>query len=182
MTSGPTEEAVLDAFAVEPSHDDETTRRYLLAYPHYAEALIDLSRELSRQLPEDEPLSDREVAWIDEAVKRYAGSLSFVPPTVDQCRAAAKELRVPRQVVTAIIECKVVVDTISQGVRKVLAAHFESTLEGMIEAISGPPTSVSRSYKADGKPSVGEKAPFERVLRDAGVAEYIIADLLSRED
>jgi hypothetical protein len=182
MTSVPTEEEVLDAFAVEPSHDDETIQRYLLAYPQYAESLVDLSRELSRELREDAPLSDREVAWIDEAVKRYAGSPSFTPPTVDQCRAAAKELRVPRQVVTAILECKVVVDTISQRARKVLAAQFEATLEGLIEAISGPQTSVSRSYKADDSPYVGEKVSLERVLRDAGVAEDVIADLVAKED
>ena len=122
MTSLPTEEEVLDAFAVEPSHDHATIRRYLLTYPQYAESLIDLSRELSRELREDGPLSDREITWIDEAVRRYAEVPSFSPPTVHQCRAAARELGVPRQVITAILECKVAVETISRLARERLAA------------------------------------------------------------
>lgn len=182
MTSVPTEEEILDAFAVEPDHDDATIRRYLLAYPQYAESLIDLSRELSREIPEDEPLSDKETAWIDEAVRRYAEGPAFAPPTVAQCRSAAQELRVPRQVVTAILECRVAVETISRFARQKLAAQFNATLEGLIAAISGPPTAASRSYKADAQPSVGEKVPFERVLREAGVAEDVIADLVAKED
>lgn len=182
MTSGLTEEEVLDAFAVEPSHDEATIRRYLLAYPQYAESLIDLWRELSRELREDGPLSDREIAWINEAVRRYAEVPSFTPPTVAQCRAAARELGVPRQVITAILECKVAVETISSLAREKLASQFDATLESMIAAISGPPTSASRSYKADGQPSVGEKVSFARVLREAGVAEDVIADLVTKED
>jgi hypothetical protein len=185
MNSVPTEEDVLDAFAVEPSHDVATIRHYLQAYPQYAEAIIDFSRELSREIPEHEPLSDGEIAWIDDAVQRYAGgpsSARFAPPTVEQCRAAAKELRVPRQVITAILECKVAVETISRRTRERLAAQFNATVEGMVGALSGPETSASRSYKADERPSLGEKVSLERVLREAGVSEETIADLLSGDD
>jgi hypothetical protein len=185
MSSVPTEDEVLDAFAVEPNHDAATIRHYLQAYPQYAEALVDLSRELSRELSEDEPLSDREIARIDDAVRRYVGgpsSARFAPPTVEQCRAAAKELRVPRQVITAILECKVEVETISRRTRERLAAQFNATLEGMVEALSGSQMSTSRSYKADKRPFVGEKVSFERVLREAGVSEETIADLASEGD
>lgn len=39
-------EAILDAFALEPSHDRITLERYLRQYPEFAEDLIDLSSEL----------------------------------------------------------------------------------------------------------------------------------------
>lgn len=185
MNSVPTEEEVLDAFAVEPSHDDATIKRYLQAYPQYAESLIDLSRELSRDIRDDEALSHRETAWIDEAVKRYAeisNAAPFEPPTVEQCRAAAKELGIPRQVITAILECSVTIETISQRTCERLAAQFGATLDSMIEALSGPRTSASRSYKAEGRPTVGDKVPFDRVLRDAGVDEDVISDLISKEE
>jgi predicted kinase len=184
MNSVPTEEEVLDAFAVEPSHDAATIQQYLKAYPQYAEALIDLSRELSREIAEDEPLSDREIAWIDNAVQRYSGGsspLRFAQPTVAQCRAAAEELRVPRQVITAILECKVAIETISRRTRKRLAAQFNASLDDLVEALSGPQTSASRSYKADTRPSIGEKVSLERVLREAGVSEETIADLISED-
>jgi hypothetical protein len=76
----------------------------------------------------------------------------------------------------------VAVETISRLAREMLAAQFDATLEGMIEAISGPQTSASRSYKSDGRPSVGEKVSFERVLREAGVADDVITDLVAKED
>jgi hypothetical protein len=185
MSSVLTEEDVLDAFAIEPSHDAATIQQYLKTYPQYAEALIDLSRELSREIAEDEPLSEKEIAWIDNAVQRYSSESSptrFAQPTVEQCRAAAKELRVPRQVITAILERKVAIETISRRTRERLAKQFNATVEGLIEALSGPQTSTSRSYKADVRPSIGEKVSLERVLREAGVSDETIADLVSEDD
>lgn len=185
MSSVPLEDDVLDAFAAEPNHDAATFQRYLKNYPQYAVALIDLSRELSRDSSEDEPLSERETAWIDDAVKRYSGEsppVRFAAPTVEQCRTAAKELRVPRQVITAVLDCRVAIDSISRRTLERLAKHFGATVEGLIDAISGPQTSASRSYKADARPSVGEKVSLERVLRDADVSDETIADLVAKDD
>lgn len=184
MTSIPTEEDVLDAFAAEPNHDAATFQRYLKEYPQFAVALIDLSRELSREVAEDEPLSEREAAWIEKAVREYSGepaSFSFVEPTLEQQRAAAKELRVPRQVIAAILECKVAIETISRRTRRRLALQFGSTVEALVQALSAPQLSASRSYKADVRPSAGEKASLEQVLREASVSEDIIIDLVSEE-
>jgi hypothetical protein len=184
MSSVPLEDDVLDAFAAEPNHDAATFQRYLKDYPQYAVALIDLSRELSRESSEDEPFSERETAWIDDAVKRYSGEsppVRFAAPTVEQCRTAAKELRVPRQVITAVLDCRVAIDSISRRTLERLAKHFGATVEGLIDAISGPQTSASRSYKADARPSVGEKVSLERVLRDADVSDETIADLVAKD-
>src|SRR4051794_1722976 len=46
MTKPTDREAVLYAFAVEPSHDQDTLERYLTEYPGLAEDLIDLTSEL----------------------------------------------------------------------------------------------------------------------------------------
>lgn len=185
MKSVPREEDVLDAFAAEPSHDAATFKRYLKDYPQYAEALVDLSRELSREIGQDEPLSKREIAWIDEAVRRYSGdptSAPFATPTVEQQRAAAKELRVPRQIITAILECKVAIETISSRTRRRLALLFDATVDGLVQALSGPQMGASRSYKADGRPSTDEKVSLEQALREAKVSEDVISDLVSEED
>ena len=71
MKSVPIEEDVLDAFAAEPSHDTATFARYLKDYPQFTDALIDLSRELSREIAQDEPVSKREIAWIDEPCELF---------------------------------------------------------------------------------------------------------------
>ncbi|WFU24978.1 hypothetical protein QA649_01635 [Bradyrhizobium sp. CB1717] len=185
MNSVPTEEDVLDAFAAEPNHDAATFQRYLEEYPQFAIALVDLSRELSREIAEDETLSDREIAWIEKATRKYSEgwvSAAFADPTLEQRRAAAKELRVPRQVITAILECKVAVETISRRTRRRLALQFNATVDGLVQALSGPQLSASRSYKANVRPSTGEKVSLEQVLREAGVSEDIIADLVSEDD
>jgi predicted kinase len=185
MSSVPVEEDVLDAFAAEASHDAETFQRYLKEYPQFAAALIDLSRELSREVAEDEPLSDREIAWIDEATRNYSGKTAAAPfaaPTVEQQRAAAQELRVPRQVITMIIECKVAIETISLRTRRRLALRFNATVDGLVQSLSGPRMSTSRSYKADINPSTGDKISLEQALREAKVSEEIIADLVSKDE
>jgi hypothetical protein len=185
VKSVPLEEDVLDAFAAEPSHDAATFGRYLKEYPQFADALVDLWRELSREIEQDEPLSKREITWIDEAVRRYSGDATpapFAAPTVEQQRAAAKELRVPRQIITAILECKVAIETISSRTRRRLALLFDATVDGLVEALSGPQMSSSRSYKADTRPSIGEKVSLEQILREAKLSEDVISDLVSEED
>jgi hypothetical protein len=185
VKSVPLEEDVLDAFAAEPSHDAATFGRYLKEYPQFADALVDLSRELSREIAQDEPLSKREIAWIDETVRGYSGDPApapFAAPTVEQQRAAAKELRVPRQIITAILECKVAIETISLRTRRRLALLFDATVDGLVQALSGPQMSTSRSYKANTRPSICEKVSLEQALREAKVSEDVISDLVSEED
>lgn len=183
MNSVPSKEDVLDAFAAEPSHDALIFKRYLMDYPQYAEALVDLSRELSREIA-NEPLTERESAWIEETVRDYCrdpAPAPFASPTVERQRTAAVELKVPRQVITAILERKVDVRTIPSRTRRRLAHLFEATAESLLQALSGPPASALRSYKADGRPSVSAQVGFEQVLREAKVSEGVIADLLSED-
>lgn len=185
MKSVPLEEDVLDAFAAEPSHDSATFQRYLRDYPQFADALVDLSRELSREIVQEEPLSGRETAWIDEAVRRYSGDPTpapFAVPTVERQRAAANELRVPRQVITVILERKVAIETASTRTRRRLAILFDATLDGLVQWLSGPQLSALRSHKADTRPSIGQKISLEQALREAKVSEDVISDLVSEED
>ena len=107
----PSRESVLDAFAVESELGRSTLERYLRLYPEYAGELVDLSRELSREASKDTaPLSATDQGLIDGAWTRHAAAMpaSTVDPfaalTVDDWRAVAQRLDVPRQVVTALRE------------------------------------------------------------------------------
>jgi hypothetical protein len=185
MSSVRLEDDVLDAFAAEPNHDAATFQRYLKEYPQFAVALVDLSRELSREIVEDEPFSERDIAWIDEATRQYSGesvAAPFAAPTVEQQRAAAQELRVPRQIITAILECKVAIETISPRTRRRLALCFNATVNGLVQSLSGPQVFASRSYKAHIRPSAGDKISLDQALREAKVLEEIISDLVSEEE
>jgi len=53
----------------------------------------------------------------------------------------------------------------------------------LIEASWGPPeASLARSYKADGKPAIGEQVTLEQVLIEAGVPAEKRARLLAEAD
>jgi hypothetical protein len=186
----PALDEVLDAFAVEPSPDRTTLEHYLRHYPQYAEALIDLSRELHRQLPlGEEPESAEDEALIDAAWRRHreAGGRPSADPfaglSVDEIRALAKTLDVPRQVITAFRDHRVNLASVPRRFLARLAAALNRSIDTLLPALGASPTPMaSRSYKADVKPSEIQPVTFERVLIDAGVSEDMRARLLAESD
>ncbi|VFU10186.1 hypothetical protein [Methylocella tundrae] len=184
----PSREAVLDAFAVESEPGPSTLERYLRQYPEYAGELIDLSRELSREAYEDAaPLSAADRALIDAAWSQHAKAMPaaaadpFAALTVDDWRAVAQRLDVPRQVVTALRERRVSLVSIPRRFLAMLAEAMRSSV-AQLESSWGPAQLVARSYKADAKPVAGEQVTLEQVLIDAGVPAEKRARLLAEAD
>ncbi len=181
----PSREAVLDAFAVESEPDRSTLERYLRLYPEYAAELVDLSRELRREIPEsDAALSAADQALIDAAWSQHAnalpaaGSDPFAALTADDWRTVARQLDVPRQVITALRERRVSLQSIPQRILKKLAEAMRCSLTQLQMSWGTAPLTAARSYKADGKPSAGEQITFEKVLIDAGVSDERRSELL----
>lgn len=184
----PSRESVLDAFAVESEPGRSTLERYLRLYPEYAGELVDLSRELSREVCDDTaPLSAADQALIDGAWTQHAAAMpaATVDPlaslTVDDWRAVAQRLDVPRQVVTALRERRVSRVSIPRRFFGKLAEAVSSTV-AQLELSWGPAQLAARSYKADAKPTVGEQVTLEQVLIDAGVPAEKRARLLAEAD
>ena len=185
----PSRESVLDAFAVESEPGRSTLERYLRLYPEYAGELIDLSRELSREAcDEAAPLSGADRALINTAWLQHAAASPtaaadpFLALTVDDWRAVARALDVPRQVVTALRERRVFLVSIPRRFLQRFAEAARSSV-ARLEAYWGPSQLAgARSYKADGKPTAGEQVSFEQVLIDAGVPAEKRAQLLSETD
>ncbi|BCH19651.1 hypothetical protein [Mesorhizobium sp. L-2-11] len=172
----PSRESVLDAFAVEIETDRSTLERYLRLYPEYAAELVDLSRELSRETSEDvAALSAADQALIDAAWSRHAAAMPaatsdpFAALTVDDWRAVAQRLELPRQVVTALRERRVLLVSIPRRFLQSLAEAMGSTVTHLKSSWGSAEFSAARSYKADGKPVAGEQVTLEQVLIDAGV-------------
>ncbi len=177
--SKPTRDEILTAFAVELSPSRKTLERYLRDFPGYATELVDLSRELSRSIYEDdEPLTVDAQAAIDVAWERHVAAAPkvvadpFAVLSIQDLRDVAKQLDVPRQVITAFREHRVFIDTVPRKFLGRLAAAINSTVDLVHEAlIVQTGSTLARSYKADGKPSTETAATFERLLIDAGVSE-----------
>ena len=193
----PSREDVLDAFAVEAETGHATLERYLREYPEYAAALVDLSYELARPIVEEVPQSPSEaLARADAlwAIHRYARptagrpepSRTAVPVDplaglpVHEQRRVAGALKIPRQVLTALLDRRVLVTSIPAAFLARLAALLQTSVEALEAAFAQPAVGVStgRSYKADEKPTSTGQATFDQVLRDAGVGDAEIAALL----
>lgn len=185
----PSRESVLDAFSVEHESGRSTLERYLRLYPEYAGELIDLARELNREACEDAaPLSAVDQALIDGAWSKHmravptAAADPFAALTVDDWRAVAQRLDVPRQVVTALRERKVALVSIPRHFLEMLAEAMRSSVSQLEASWGSTQLDGARSYKADSKPMVGEQVSFEQVLIDAGVPAERRARLLAKAD
>jgi hypothetical protein len=186
----PSQEDVLDAFAVEPQPGRETLERYLREYPQYAEALVDLSRELSR-LPVQRtgPLSANE----EEIVKRsweylLAGSSPFADPFATlspaELREIARQVDLPRQIIAAFREHRVVVESVPRRVFVSFASVMNTTVEAIAKALAlSPMPELARSYKAaDRKPKALPRVSFEQLLIDAGVPAEKRTTIMAADD
>lgn len=185
----PSRESVLDAFAVESEHGRATLQRYLELYPEYAGELVDLSREFNRAKVIDlEALSPAEQALVEAAWSKHKAAVStktaaaLTVLTADEWRAVAQELDVPRQVVTALREKRIALSSIPRRFLGRLADATRSSIDQLEAFWSAGQFAGARSYKADGKPSIGSQATFEQALIDAGVPAEKRAALLAEED
>jgi hypothetical protein len=185
----PSRESVLDAFAIESEFDRSTLERYLRLYPEYAGDLVDLSRELSREVRDDDTaLSTVDQTLIDAAWSQHAAAVPaptadpFAALTVEDWRSVAQRLDVPRQVVTALRERRVSLASIPRRFLGKFAEAVSSSV-AQLELSWGPAQlGAARSYKADSKPIVGAQVTLEQVLVDAGVPVEKRTQLLAEVD
>ena len=185
----PSREEVLDSFAVEPRHDRATLESYLRDFPDYAADLIDLSRELSRRVGAQEgELSPMAKALIETAwqVHSVAAQSAAPDPLADlgtnELRTLAQTLDVPRQVVTAFRERRVLLGSVPRRFLEQFAAALQSNVEQLVSILTlRPGPKLGRSFKAEAKPSQPEAVTFERLLHDAGVPEARCRELLGDE-
>lgn len=187
--SHPSRDDVLDAFAVEPRADRGTLERYLREYPAYAAELVDLSRELAREACGSEEMqSAKDQALIDQAWRRHVKAAPKIAAdplaslSIEELRALAKHLDVPRQVITAFRERRVDVASVPQRFLAQLAAATSRTLEGFVGALTLPAPFLARSYKSDARPVEGVPVAFEQLLIEAGVTAEKRALLMASDD
>jgi hypothetical protein len=185
--SNPKLEEVLDAFAVEQEHGRETLEGYVRRFPQFAAELVDLSRELLRDVSIDtSPLSESEEAQINAAWRVHVAARPpaavdpFASIDVAMSRHIAKTLGVPRQVITAFRERRVNVASVPRRFLRRIADSIGSTFDELAAGLALPlAPRPARSYRSDDKPTVQKQISFEQVLIDAGVSEDERAALMA---
>jgi hypothetical protein len=186
--TSPQRQDILEAFSLEPKIDKETLERYLKKYPQFAEYLVDLSFEITRTTIEDsEPLSEQDEEDIEMAWQHHRERIAakvihpFADLTIDKVRQIAVSLDVPRSVVSAFRERKVIVDSVPKAFLIRFASAVNQTVENFVVFLrqgSNHPVAV-RSYKSDVKPREQEQLTFEQLLIQANVSQEKRKKLLS---
>ena len=174
----PSREDVMDAFAVESRHDRATLDRYLRDYPQFAEDLVELLHDLSRAAEvSTAPLPAADQKLVAASWQQYVASGKttavdlFAPLGLDELRAVAAQLDVPRQVLAAFRERRIIVASIPRRFLANLAAAIGATEEALRSSLQFTPAlEGARSYKAEAKPQAGSQITFEQLLTDAGVS------------
>jgi hypothetical protein len=176
---------VLKAFAMDFEPSAGTLKRYLAQYPEHATALVDLSRELSREV-EDETPSAADLALVTSRMSRLREdtvsleSLQAAPAT--QFIDAAEALSLPMPVGIAFRERRIDVASLPRSLLARLAGELRASIETLVSYLElAPQASPLRARKSNVKPTAPEKVSFEQILRDAGVDEQFISNLLRDE-
>lgn len=182
----PTLEDVLDAFAMEASYGKETIGKYIERYPQFTADIVDLSRQLERPLKVDasplpvEVLSRIDTAWrAHVAVRPATANDPLAALDLAKSRELARFFDLPRQVITAFNEHRVVVTSVPKKFLAQFAAKIDSTAEALMAALSQQVAQPARSYSADEKPVPAERVSFEQLLIDANVPAEKRAALLA---
>lgn len=176
---------ILSAFAVEPVMDRATLERYIRDYPEHADALIDLAHECDViAQTQDAALTAEDEALINAAWRKHA---SVVPAatgnalgslTVDKQRELASALTVPRQVITAFRDGKILLESVPRKFLQRFAQILGETFDDLVASLTAPRLATAKSFKADDKPKETGQVTFEQVLIEAGVDPDTRARLL----
>ena len=176
---------VFKAFAMDFEPGTGTLKRFLAQYPEHATALVDLSRELCREVGDETP-SAADLALVTSRMARLREvtvsleSLQAAPAT--QFIDAAEALSLPMPVGIAFRERRIDVASLPRRLLARLAGELRASIETLMSYLELPPqASLLRARKSNVKPTAPEKVSFERVLRDAGVDAQVISKLLRDE-
>lgn len=187
-------EEILLAFAVEPQRDSATLERYLKAYPHLADQLIDLSLDLRLQHATEEITAPTDEAWVEASLAafREASSARASEPFVDpfasikpaELVALRQSLGVPSGVIKGFSSRLVDIMSVPTSFIDALAQGLRTTADELRRFMVGPPRlALGVSYKADKAPTAEqEKISFEDLLKQNKVPEDQLQRLLASRD
>jgi hypothetical protein len=186
----PSREDVLGAYTVEADHGRTTLERYLREYPQFTADLIELSSELAQEGDiSTAPLGAEEQALIESAWQRHiaAGRPAPVDPlaslSVPELRAIAQQLGLPRQILAAFRERRVLPESVPRWLAERLAGLLGTPLDEFLNLLARAPTlQTTRSYKADVQPQAQPQVSFEQLLADACVPPDQRVRLLSEKN
>ena len=173
--SRPSEEEILLAFSVEPTHDRKTLEQYLIEYPEHAMALVTCSIEfMVDETRDDDAVVTSKVA-VDRAWQRFqtvvvqpdnglvTNPFATLNPTA--FRSLAKKLDITNLLLIRLRDRAIVAATIPRRFVQRLATELGATAEAVTDYLQSPPAMVSgHSFRSTVKPAVAEQISFTEAI------------------
>jgi hypothetical protein len=185
------QEAILYAFAIEPTHGQDTLNRYLAQYPGLADELIDLAFEL--RLAAVELPGDLASAADPGMQSAWAEFINCAPGKTEPARAGsflskfrgqgfadlANRMKVPRSILTAFRDRLVKPVSVPERFLCRFAEAAGSNLEEVREYLSYPPCIIGTAqFKADNKPALLAQVSFRQLVENTEMSDEQRKDLL----
>lgn len=173
--SRPSEEEVLLAFSVEPTHDRKTLEQYLKEYPEHAKALVACSIELMVDATRSDDVAVSSEGAVDRAWQRFqtvvgqpddvlvTNPFATLNPTA--FRSLAKKLDITNLLLIRLRDRAIVAATIPRRFVQGLATELGATAEAVMDYLQSPPAMVSgHSFRSAVKPAVTEQISFAEAI------------------
>lgn len=172
------EEEVLLAFSVEPTHDRKMLECYLDEYPDHVKALVECSIELML-----DEMRSNEVAAVDQAWQRFqsavsvSGDMSVTNPLFAKLnptafRSLAKRLDITNLLLVRLRDRAIDVATIPQRFVQKLATELGATADAVMVYLSSPPGMISsHSFRSAVKPAVTAQISFEQAIETSQLTQ-----------
>ena len=169
------EEEILLAFSVEPTHDRKTLEQYLIEYPEHAKALVTCSIELMVDATRNDDAIVTSEGATDRAWQRFqtvvgqpddvlvTNPFATLNPTA--FRSLAKKLDITNLLLIRLRDRAIVAATIPRRFVQRLATELGATAEAVMDYLQSPPAMVSgHSFRSAVKPAVTEQISFTEAI------------------
>jgi len=192
--SRPSEEEILLAFSVEPTHDRKTLEQYLIEYPEHAKALVTCSIELMVDVTRNDDVVVTSEGAIDRAWQRFqtvvgqpddvlvTNPFATLNPTA--FRSLAKKLDITNLLLIRLRDRAIVAATIPRRFVEELAAELGATAEAVMGYLQSPPAMVSgHSFRSTVKPTVTtEQISFTEAIETSQLTQAQLDALKALQD
>lgn len=191
--SRPSEEEILLAFSVEPTHDRKTLEQYLIEYPEHAKALVTCSIELMVDATRNDDVVVTSKGAIDRAWQRFqtvvrqpddvvvTNPFATLNPTA--FRLLAKKLDITNLLLIRLRDRAIVAATIPRRFVEGLAAELGATAEAVMDYLQSPPAMVSgHSFRSAVKPAVTEQISFTDAIETSQLTPAQLDALKALQD
>ncbi len=187
------EEEILLAFSVEPTHDRETLEQYLIEYPEHAKALVAYSIELMVDATRNDDTVVTSEGAVDRAWQRFQTAVDqpgnvlvtnpFATLNPTAFKSLAKKLDITNLLLIRLRDRAIVAATIPRRFVQRLATELGANVEVVTDYLQSPPAMVSgHSFRSTVKPAVTEQISFTQAIETSQLSSTQLDALKALQD